>query len=181
MGTNLHDVYYCQLDRNQELSDRMYNRNIPSKTMTQSYFFRPVDTYATVMGMTDKHKPARVEKANFTPYSQKHTFNPGQGAPFDGFARNIDVESQLHNSFHPMQKCVQGKYIPGSNSDMYNANYLIPTTKPVEMKNHLLFKEESFYSFNPNSCNLGYKVFNNHIRQQTKDMKPEIVENKEKK
>ena len=33
MGSNLHDVYYCQLDRTKELSDRMYNRNIPSHQM----------------------------------------------------------------------------------------------------------------------------------------------------
>ena len=61
---------------------------------------------------------------------------------YDGYSRNVDVESRLHNSFHPLQKCVQGKYIPGTNSDMFNSNYLIPTTKPVKMTNNLLFKRK---------------------------------------
>jgi hypothetical protein len=184
MQTNLHDVYYCQLDRNQELSDRMYKRNIPSKQMSASYFLRPVDTYATVFPMTDNHKKSGVVKANFSSYSQRNTFNPGQSAPFDGYSRNVDVESSLHNSFHPLQKCVQGKYIPGTKSDMYDSRYLIPTTIKVNMTNELLFKEENFNSFNPNKCNLGHKVFNNHIRQQTKNtdyFKKEKVEKTEKK
>ena len=62
MGTNLHDVYYCQLDRNQVLSDRMYKRNIPSVQMGASYFSRPVDTYATVFVMVDNHKQATVKR-----------------------------------------------------------------------------------------------------------------------
>ena len=94
MGTNLHDVYYCQLDRNQELSDRMYKRNIPSVQMGASYFSRPVDTYATVFGMVDNHKQATVKKANFSPYSQRYVFNPGSSAPYDGYSRNVDVESR---------------------------------------------------------------------------------------
>ena len=47
MMPTLHDVYYCQMDRTKELSDRMYSRNRPSNQMTLSYFTRPVDTYAT--------------------------------------------------------------------------------------------------------------------------------------
>ena len=100
------------------------------------------------------------------------------------FSRNVDIESSLHNSFHPLQKCVQGKYIPGSKSDMYDSRYLIPTTNKVKMTNNLLFNKESFNSFNPNKCNLGHKIFNNHIRQQTKNtdyFKKPIVEKKEKK
>ena len=170
MGTNLHDVYYCQMNRNQELNDRLFLRNIPSRQMSASYFSRPVDTYATVFPTTDKHKKSLVTKANFQQYDQRLVFNPGQRAPYDGYSRNVDVESRLHNSFHPMQKCVQGKYIPGTNSDMFNANYLIPTTKPVKMTNNLLFKKESFYAFNPNKCNLGYKMFNNHTKQQVKNL-----------
>ena len=65
--------------------------------MGASYFSRPVDTYATVFGMVDNHKQATVKKANFSPYSQKYVFNPGSSAPYDGYSRNVDVESRLHN------------------------------------------------------------------------------------
>ena len=38
------------------------------------------------------------------------------------------------------------------------------------MKNNLLFQKQNFSPFNPNRCNLGYKLFNNHTRIQTKDL-----------
>ena len=171
MGTHLHDVYYCQMNRTKQLSDRMYDRNIPSHQIGQSYFARPVDTYATKFPILDCHNPSTVAKAVFPPYSQRQVFNPGQAAPYEGFSKNVDVESALHNSFHPMQKCVQGKYIPSSRSDMYNSNYLIPASRPVKMTNNLLFKKENFNPFNPNECNLGFKLFDNHTRQQTKNIK----------
>ena len=52
------------------------------------------------------------------------------------------------------------------------------------MTNNLLFKKAQFNAFNPNQCNLGYKVFNNHIRVQTKNIKltsENTVESVEKK
>ena len=171
MGTHLHDVYYCQMNRTQQLSDRMYARNIPSHQIGQAYFSRPVDTYATKFPMLDCHNPSTVAKAVFPPYSQGQVFNPGQAAPYEGYSKNVDIESSLHNSFHPLQRCVQGKYIPSSRSDMYNSNYLIPASRPVKMTNKLLFKKEEFNPFNPNECNLGFKLFENHTRQQTKNIK----------
>jgi len=169
MGTNLKDVYYCQMNRNTELSNRMSNRNIPSHQIGSAYFARPVDTYATVFPMLDCHKPATVTKAAFPIYNQERIFNPGQSAPYNGFASNVDVESRLHNSFAPLQKCAQGKYIPSSNSDMFNSNYLVKGRNEV-MSHNLLFREQSFNPFNPNNCNLGHKLFNNHIRQQIKNV-----------
>ena len=90
MGENLHDVYYCQMERTTELSNRMYDRNIPSHQMGMAYFARPVDTYATVMPVLDCHKKSTVEKASFPIYNQRLIFNPGSGAPYNGFASNVD-------------------------------------------------------------------------------------------
>ena len=179
MGTNLKDVYYCQQERTQELSDRIYSRNMPSHQMGAAYFARPVDTYATVLPVIDCRKPATVTKAHFPVYNQGNVFNPGQGAPYNGYSRNVDVESRLHNSFAPLQHCAQGKYIPGTKSDMYCNKYLTMGHKPVNMRSHdLLFRQEQFSAFNPNSCNLGHKVFNNFMRQQIKDVNLEKKEDK---
>ena len=38
MGNNLKDVYYCQMNRTTELSNRMASRNIPSHQMGAAYF-----------------------------------------------------------------------------------------------------------------------------------------------
>lgn len=169
MGTNINDVYYCQMNRTTQLSNRMFDRNIPSHQMGQAYFARPVDTYATVFPMLDCIKPVTVNKAKFPIYDQYRIFNPGQGAPYNGYAKNVDVESKLHNSFAPLQKCGQGKFIPHSGSDLYNANYLLQR-QPIRMTNQLLFYQTNFAPFNPNKCNLGHKLFNNHIRQQMKNV-----------
>ena len=163
-------IYVCLLNRTTDLSKRMYDRNIPSHQLAPSYFARPVDTYATKFPILDCHNPSTVHKAQFPIYCQKSIFNPGQGAPFNGYAKNIDVESRLHNSFAPLQHCGLSSYIPSSRSDLYNANYLIPASRPVRMTNTLLFEQTSFAPFNPNTCNLGHKLFNNHIRIQTKNV-----------
>ena len=97
MGTNINDVYYCQMNRTQQLSDRLYHRNIPSHQMGMSYFSRPVDTYATTLPILDCHKKSTVNKAQFPPYNQTAMFNPGQGAPNEGYRNNVDIESLLHN------------------------------------------------------------------------------------
>ena len=170
MGTRIDDVYYCQMGRTTELSKRMSARNIASKQLQPAYFSRPSRTYGTVFPMLDCIKRTKVAKATFPIYEQHETFNPGYRAPYNGYAKNVDIESKLHNSFFPIQKCAQSKFIPSSRSDLYSAHYLVANSNPVTMSNNLLFREDIFSPFNPNKCNLGHKVFNNHIRQQTKDI-----------
>ena len=170
MVTRIDDVYYCQMDRTTELSNKISNRNISSKQLQPSYFSRPASTYGTVFPMLDCIKHTKVKKATFPIYDQSKIFNPGYRAPYNGYAKNVDMESRLHNSFFPLQKCAQNKFIPSSTSDLFSAHYLVMNSNPVNMTNNLLFKEEVFSSFNPNKCNLGHKVFNNHIRIQTKDI-----------
>ena len=96
--------------------------------------------------MIDCHNPATVTKAAFLTYNQQQIFNPGQSAPYNGFAANVDVESRLHTLLLHY-KCAQGKYIPGSNSDMFNSNYLIKGRNEV-MTHNLLFREPNFQLFN---------------------------------
>ena len=170
MGTNLHDVYYCQTNRTDELSDKIYSRNKPSHQMGQSYFGRPVETYATLFPIMDTHPVSKVNHMKFPEYSQTTMFNPGQSAPFNGFASSVDVETTLRNTIHPLQKGVQSKYIPGTGSDLFHNQYLTNTDEKQQIKNNLLFQKQNFSPFNPNRCNLGYKMFNNHTRVQTKDL-----------
>ena len=43
MLPSLHDVYFCQMERTEELSNRMYDRNVKS-TIANFYFYRPAST-----------------------------------------------------------------------------------------------------------------------------------------
>ena len=70
----------------------------------------------------------------------------------------------------PLQDCARSKFIPSTQSDLYNNLYLAQTTKPVKMTNNLLSHKEKLAPFNPNPCGLGYKLFNNSTRQQTMNL-----------
>jgi hypothetical protein len=67
-----------------------------------------------------------------------------------------------------LQNCDQSKWIPASNSDLYQVQAV---GRQETQTFPLLFKEERFAPFNPNTCNLGKQLFNNSIRVQIKDVK----------
>ena len=91
MGTRIDDVYYCQMDRTTELSNKMSNRNIPSKQLRPIYFSRaPFNSRGIVFPMLDCTKRTKVKKAKFPPYDQKTTFNPGYRGSYDGYANNAN-------------------------------------------------------------------------------------------
>jgi len=74
-------VYYCNLERVQQLSDRMYERNIPSEPLKPEISPRPEQTKFTILGKTppplpESQQPCPPQKsyANFMP---SKIFNPG--------------------------------------------------------------------------------------------------------
>ena len=54
---------------------------------------------------------------------------------------------------------------------LYIQKRLIPRERNSLRKHELLNRVESFKPFNPNELNLGNDTFNNHTREQTKDIK----------
>jgi len=164
----MNGAYLCNTERTQELSDRMYARNVPSRQLMMTYGPRGVPTRYVLMPMEDCRKTPDVQCLSEPNYSTRINFSPGNSLPFDGFQNNIDVESKLKNCFFPLQGAGQSKFIPDSKSDLYNSQYLTRTNNKVNMTNKLLFSKEKFNKFNPNTQNIGYRYFNNHIRVQTK-------------
>jgi hypothetical protein len=163
-------VYYlCNEQRTSELSKRMYERNVPYAPLQPAYDPRPVETRHVVLPVLDCYKPAKEICDVYPVFNQRLNFSPGK-APFSGYANEIDAESQLKNIIMPLQDCARSKYIPSSSSDLYDNTYLAQTTRPVKMTNNLLFKQDKLQPFNPNPCGLGFKRFNNHTRQQTKNL-----------
>ena len=107
------------------------------------------------------------QKMEHSIYHPSKTFNPGQGAPFSGYASYVDHESTLFNRFAPLQKGGQHSYIPNSKSELYK-EHIYSNNQLVQFKQ--LNKKELFNPFNPNKCNLANNMFQNHTRQQTKDL-----------
>jgi hypothetical protein len=174
-------VYICNTERTQELSDRMFSRNVPSNILQPQFSMRPVSTKYALMPIIDQRQNASVPLTKIPAYNTNNQFNPGNAqAPWSGYATNINVESELKNQLYALQRAEQSNYVPSSQSDLYNETIQAKNTfdDSTENPNHiisdthtLLFKEQHFNNFNPNTCNLGSKLFQNHTRQQRMDLK----------
>jgi len=166
----VNSVYYCQQNRTQELSDRMYERNLTAAPIKMQYSIRPVPTKYVKMPTVDCHPPTTVPCEKRPVFNTNTMFMPSNSHPFNGFQANVDVETKLRNTIFPLQACPQAKYFPDTRSDMYDNKYLTTVNNPVRMTNELLFNEQTFAPFNPNMCNTGYKLFNNYTRVQIRNL-----------
>ena len=171
MNGVVNGVYFCQNSRTSQLSNRIYERNIPSEQLSMTYGPRPVPTRYVLMPMLDCRKPTNVACLKEPIYNTETEFSPGNTLPFDGYQDKIDDESKLKNIIFPLQKCGQSKYVPSSKSDLFNAQYLTGVNHPVNMTNNLLFHDPQFSFFNPNTCHTGGKFFNNFTRYQIKSLR----------
>jgi hypothetical protein len=157
-------VYYCNIDRDEELNRRIVARNNSGGPLQPQFSLRPVSTKYAVLPVVDRRPKPNVTLESYPNYSVEDNFNPGdtQG-PWSGFASNIDKESTLRNQFFALQKCEQSNYVPSTKSDMYEV-------KAVGRQENQpfpgLFKEESFAPFNPNTCQVGSDLWGNNTRVQ---------------
>lgn len=162
-------VYYNNVERDQELSNRIAARNIPSEPLKPEFSPRPEQTKFTIMGKSNPERnqvcPPSRAYANFTP---SKIFNPGNAqAPWYGFASNINTESSLRNQFFALQDCDQAKYIPSTDSDLYRATIV---SQPMPQPHPHLFRRDEFDPFHPNTCGVANELFHNHTHQQIKDL-----------
>ena len=160
---------YKDVDTRSFISRPIAQRNIPSRTMESAYICHPSSTRKVLMPMIDCRKTSTVEKAKYSIYHPSKTFHPGQSAPYNGYAQNVDHESLLFNRFAPLQRGGQHEYVPSSKSGLYKTqDYSNTNQQEIPFKH--LNKKEYFNPFNPNKCNLANNLFQNHTRQQTKDL-----------
>jgi hypothetical protein len=160
----------CVSDIHKQTNQRIYSRNIPSQMLQPYLNVRPVMTKYSYFPIVDPRKNISAPLQQMPTYNVHQVFNPGNAvAPWSGFATNINTESELRNQIYALQKCSQSVYVPSSESDMYKYNF---HTKSQPNPHELLFRTESFESFNPNPspgiCGSG--IFNNNTRCQVKDI-----------
>jgi hypothetical protein len=106
------------MERTNELSKRMYERNIPSEPLKSEISFRPEQTKFTILGKEENYRDQSCEpRDKYANYEPSKIFNPGNGgAPWYGYASNINNESTLRNQFFALQKCDQATTV----------NYIMP-------------------------------------------------------
>jgi hypothetical protein len=164
----------CVADIHKQTNTRIYDRNIPSKVLQPYLDARPVMTKYSYFPIVDPRKQINVPLIQVPTYNVSQVFNPGNSmSPWSGFASNINKESELRNQIYAIQKCSQATYVPKSNSDLYTHQF---KTRTQPNPHELLFKSETFDSFQPNpSPNIcGTSIFNNNTRCQIKDITKQI-------
>lgn len=166
-----YNVTLQNFKKNNIINEKIYNRNFPSNELNMNFSPRSVSTKYSILPILDHKQESSVPINNFPIYDSNSTFFPGTSKPhFCGFAKNIDLESSLRSQFFALQKSDQSKYIPSSNSNLYeNPINFINTNKDLD--NHLLFQKSSFNDFNPNlSNNIGNEIFLNSTKVQLKNL-----------
>lgn len=163
-------VYFKNLERTAELSERMYNRNVPSGILQPQFSSRPVSTKYDIMPVFDRRKEATVSINQQPVYNVQNVFNPGTAqAPWSGFCAKVNDESTLRNQFFALQNAGQSEYIPASTSELYQ--YAVQSSSNQEEQPFpLLFSSHNLDDFNPNTHGIAKETFSNHTRQQLKSL-----------
>lgn len=173
-------------ERLQQLNDRIYQRNLPSQELQTHFSPRSTQTRQCLFPMVDTHMPSSTPIKKNPNYSITDQFNPGTSAPWSGYMTHIDNESRLRNQFHANQTAAQSKYIPSSSSDLYKYDIQQELIKAHRQQVQLieqpasgittpqpyprLFETPKFAPFDANEYGLGMNTFENHTRQQVRDL-----------
>ena len=164
---NERKVSLCHMNRDTQANEKRFQRNFPSTWLKPNFDLYPIPTKYTTMHVLDQRPEPKVEVMQTQPYNPHLVFNPGnRKAPWEYFAENIDMESNLRNQFFALQKDDRRYYFPETNSDLY-VNEVSPGA-PIPQKFPLLQKKEIFLDNNPNTCNLAPNMFHNHTRTNFK-------------
>ena len=168
---NSNSINICNMDRTDEINQRILARNYASCNLDILFGSRPQSTKYTFPIITNDDK--QCSNIIKTTFNTTKCFNPGTAkGPWSGCITKVNDESVLRNQIFALQNSPQSVYIPNSKSDLYNQN--VPQNGPnnVEQLFPNLFnnninqhKEEN----TNNLGNIGNNLFNNHTRQQLKD------------
>lgn len=160
--------------RQQTVYLRSSERNIPSQPLQPYLEARPVMTKYSLLPIVDPRKAVNVPLIQQATYSPDIIYNPGNDfGPWSGYASNINHESELRNQIFALQSCAQAAYIPSSKSSLYQVKW--QQNKNIQQPFPNLFQNQQFCPTNPNPNpdKIGFALFNNSTRQQTKDLTKE--------
>ena len=166
----VYNVVMQNFEKNNLINEKIYERVIPSDDLILNFDPRPVQTKYTHMPILDTLKNSSVTLKDSNIFNPTNIFSGNAKPNFRGFVDAIDKESTLRNQFFALQKSDQSKFIPSTQSSLYN-NEVFHLTSNEDLDNSLLFNEENFNNFNPNLNNkIGANRFNNSTRVQLKNL-----------
>lgn len=157
--------------RLEKMNNFIYERNKPSQPLQPYLEARPVMTKYSILPIIDSRVNVKTKLKQEPTFIPNKMYNPGNSlGPWSGFASNINNESELRNQFFAHQNCPQSVYVPSSKSSLYNHKW--ENEENVQQPFKDLFNEGAFSPVNPNAYpeKVGFALFNNATRQQTKDL-----------
>jgi len=164
------EVTICNINRTHDLDKRIEKRFYPERPLQMEYSVRPTKTRQVLFPILDCHKACFNGVKNNGIHNPGKHFSPGDSAPFNGYMNNIDNESKLRNIIYPIQRGVQSKFIPGSNSDLFTTKNLV-SGRQVENTHTLLSDNYTYRTKKPDNLDkIGNLVFNNHTLNQIKNL-----------
>ena len=150
---------------NNATNERIYDRFQPSSPLRPYYQPRAEQTRYTKFATHTEPVVSSVPLLVPPTYSPSKVFYPAnREAPWDGFAKNIDIESDMRNQFYGIQQCGQATYVPNSGSDLYTLKSFTLPDHPNVQKHPFLFEKPEHALFNPNVNNTSNATFNNSTR-----------------
>lgn len=153
----------CASQRTNTMNERVYSRLIPSQPLQPYLSVAPVQTKYTILPVVNHRTPAKEKVTQQPVYNIRNTFNPGTGAPWSGFASEINTESSLRNQVYAIQKCSQAVYVPKSTSDLYNIQFSV-NNAPSQQPFPNLFTEYIAPNGAEKTRTKGSSLFNNSTR-----------------
>lgn len=183
-------LYYCNNKKLDTMNHNIFNRNISSQPLHNEYFTRPSFTRRVLFPTIDCHQPSKTKcQSNNEIYSQHKMFNPGDSAPFSGWASSIDDDSRLKNIFMTNQKwCDQTIFIPSSESSLYTTKQqktftdqsrVIEQKERIQEQHPFLFRNDTLVCKHTQTKPASYSrykdefdnsLFYNHTRQQLREI-----------
>ncbi len=170
---NIHSyVDQSTSQRQHTVNLRLYERNVPSQPLQPYLDARPVLTKYSILPIVDPRMQIETPLIQQGTFNPETMYNPGNDmGPWSGYASNVNRESELRNQIYAIQNCDQSVYVPSSNSSLYNFKWKNNGPKNVQPFTDL-FAKPQFPPHNPNVNEnmIGFAMFNNATRQQTKDL-----------
>tara|TARA_A100001015_G_C14880469_1_gene668207 strand:+ start:30 stop:539 length:510 start_codon:yes stop_codon:yes gene_type:complete len=166
---------YTTKDLHKNMNDKLFSRRIPTHKLDNLLYPVPVSTKFTLFPGMEGNQCLENKGINKI-YNTTKMFTPSDSIPFSGYQNKVDDESQLKNIIFPIQKCPQNKFIPNSTSDLYNNtvsqnNYKKDASFENLKKREIKYTNNNFNRFNPNTCNMPNRMFNNSTRLHIKNLK----------
>tara|TARA_R110002074_G_scaffold390864_2_gene575124 strand:+ start:134 stop:661 length:528 start_codon:yes stop_codon:yes gene_type:complete len=169
-------IQICNIDN--KINNDIYKRNFPDKPLQPLFNPISVSTKYSKFPITNNNVMGDLVNSNKTKcksydnFSLESNFNPGSSAPANYFLQSIDLESSLRNQHIRKHKYNENCWIPSSNNSLYKNYNPENNIIPEECVDPYLINNQQFSNFNPNldETNIGYSTFNNHTRNQLKNI-----------